>query len=212
MGCRITESVCPEQRIGFSPYVRAPGPGPVNSALRFPVMWTHTPCSLFLGSHDGAWREPATAARTVVHPDTWLCSFEHVCRQMEHWKRDTGSKTYAELLRWGSHCGQTPIPRRAMQRTSDDLPAHRPIPSQVLESCNIPMRSDETTDIAGRSELPRLGQDGAVAGVLRASKPLEWPIRSHYRGNWKLILRKPDDRAPVLRFALHVLGLRAHSG
>ena len=54
--------------------------------------------------------------------------------------------------------------------TSDDLQAGRPIPSQVLESCNIPMRSDETTSIAGRSELPRrcAKQD--------EKKPLEWPI------------------------------------
>ena len=54
--------------------------------------------------------------------------------------------------------------------TSDDLQARRPIPSQVLESCNIPMRSDETTSIAGRSELPRrcAKQD--------EKKPLEWPI------------------------------------
>ena len=101
------------QNYGFSAHVRAPGPGPVNSALRVPVLWTHTPCSLLLvecnssmqtqtqstklrGSNDGAWREPATAVRMFVHPETWLCSFEHVCRQIEHWKRDTGSKTTLE--------------------------------------------------------------------------------------------------------------------
>ena len=91
----------------------------------------------------------------------------------QHWKRTTVSDTrptYADVLRWGSHWGQIPIPPRAMQRTSDDLQARRPIPSQVLESCNIPMRSDETTSIAGRSELPRrcAKQD--------EKKPLEWPI------------------------------------